>query len=152
MSVPMSAVQAAVAKHYGVPVKDITARAHSKLLAPYRQVAMVVALELCDLSPAAVGLFFDGRDRTTVLHARRAVAASPELAATARTIIGRLRTHDPEMVDAMPFKHRPLVPAHMHRTSMTRKTPKERLKSLQAQNDGMGRAAPITLPKFPWET
>jgi hypothetical protein len=70
----------------------------------------------------------------------------------ALTIIAKLRgTHDDGWIKAVPFKHRPLPPAHVHRPRTLSQTPKHRLKNLQAQNDGMGRAAPITLPKFPWE-
>jgi hypothetical protein len=151
MSIPMSAVQAAVAKHYGVHVADLTAQRKKQPIVTYRQVAMAVALDLCGLSPAAVGKHFGGRDRTTVLHARRVVAAAPDLSELARSLGAELRRQHAQVVDATPFKHRPLPPSHVHRVSTTRKTPKERLKSLQAQNDGMGRAAPITLPKFPWE-
>lgn len=73
----------AVAEAFGVPVRRVLSKQQSGDVAPPRQVAMHLAVELTGKSIATIARAFD-RDRKTVLHAHRVIparcAADPDLA------------------------------------------------------------------------
>lgn len=72
-------IQSAVAAEFEIPVAWMrepcgTNGTQQALVARPRQAAMALSWMLTDLSGPRIGHFFGGRDHTTVLHARRAVA------------------------------------------------------------------------------
>lgn len=62
-------IQRAVARHYAVPLIDMTSARRSKVVARPRQVAMLLAKRLTRRSLPEIGFYFGGRDHTTVMHA-----------------------------------------------------------------------------------
>jgi chromosomal replication initiator protein len=78
-------IQAAVAEEFDVPVERLREpapigkrRVNTWDAAHPRQAAMALSLVLTNHSKTRIGHFFGGRDRTTVLHAGRAVAERSE--------------------------------------------------------------------------
>lgn len=71
-------IQAVVAAHYDVTVRDINGRRRTGHLALARHVAMSLARDLTGLSLAEIGKEFGGRDHGTVIHAIKKIAAKME--------------------------------------------------------------------------
>jgi chromosomal replication initiator protein len=67
-------IQKTVADYYKIRVSDMHSKKRSRAIARPRQVAMVLAKELTQLSLPEIGSNFGGRDHTTVLHACRQIA------------------------------------------------------------------------------
>ncbi|MGA2442379.1 MAG: chromosomal replication initiator protein DnaA [Tepidisphaeraceae bacterium] len=63
----------AVTKYYGVRLADIQSKKRHKSIAFPRQVCMYLARRFTSFSLAEIGLYFGGRDHTTVLHAVRTI-------------------------------------------------------------------------------
>lgn len=63
-----------VATELGVSAEDIVSKKRSANIAWARQVAIYLARELTDNSLARIGLYFGGRDHSTVLHSYNKVA------------------------------------------------------------------------------
>jgi chromosomal replication initiator protein len=63
------AIIKATAEHFGVSLHDITNGGRTKQLALARQVAMYIIRKTLNLSLKEIGLLFDGKDHTTVMHA-----------------------------------------------------------------------------------
>jgi chromosomal replication initiator protein len=63
------AIIKATAEHFGVSLHDITNGGRTKQLALARQVAMYIIRKTLSLSLKEIGLLFDGKDHTTVMHA-----------------------------------------------------------------------------------
>ncbi len=63
----------ACAEHFSVSLNEITNGGRTKQLALARQVAMYVLRTTLSLSLKEIGLLFDGKDHTTVLHAIKKV-------------------------------------------------------------------------------
>jgi chromosomal replication initiator protein len=63
----------AVTKYYGVRQSDLQSKKRHKSIAFPRQVCMFLARRFTPFSLAEIGLYFGGRDHTTVLHAVRTV-------------------------------------------------------------------------------
>jgi chromosomal replication initiator protein len=72
-SVPIPAIQAAVAETYGIPARALVDQDRRPRVALARQVAMYLTRELTDESLPAIGSAFGGRNHSTVLHACRRV-------------------------------------------------------------------------------
>jgi chromosomal replication initiator protein len=62
-----------VTKYYGVRLADIQSKKRHKSIAFPRQVCMYLARRFTSFSLAEIGLYFGGRDHTTVLHAVRTI-------------------------------------------------------------------------------
>lgn len=68
-------IQNAVADSFDVAREDMTSRDRRKKKARARQVAMYLTRQLTPYSLPRIGVFFGGRDHTTVIHAIRATEA-----------------------------------------------------------------------------
>ena len=66
-------IQAAVAKFYHMPIREMTSARRAWGVARPRQVAMYLARELTPKSLPDIGRRFGNRDHTTVIHAIRQV-------------------------------------------------------------------------------
>lgn len=66
-------IQGAVARHYGVSVRDMLSRRRRMGDVRPRQVAMYFAKEMTPRSLPEIGRQFGGKDHTTVLHAVRKI-------------------------------------------------------------------------------
>jgi chromosomal replication initiator protein len=67
--VTVEAVQAEVARQFGLHVNDLRGNRRTQEVAYARQIAMYLARELTDMSLPQIGDRFGGRDHTTVLYA-----------------------------------------------------------------------------------
>lgn len=84
-------IQAVVAEFYGVPQREMVSARRAFGVAWPRQMAMALAVELTPLSPAAIGRLFGHRDRTTVIHAVKAVAKRSKEQASTRNAFNALK-------------------------------------------------------------
>lgn len=67
-------IQQTVADYYGIDHKNMVSAVRRYEIAHPRQVAIYLACELTFKSYSEIGRRFGGRDHTTVIHARKAVA------------------------------------------------------------------------------
>ncbi|MDR2925076.1 MAG: chromosomal replication initiator protein DnaA [Azoarcus sp.] len=67
-------IQKTVADYYKIKTSDMHSQKRTRVIARPRQVAMLLAKELTNMSLPAIGEAFGGRDHTTVLHACRTVS------------------------------------------------------------------------------
>ncbi|MFN3703736.1 chromosomal replication initiator protein DnaA [Thermomonas sp.] len=72
-SISIPNIQKAVADYYGLQLREMLGKKRTRSLARPRQVAMALAKELTEHSLPEIGMAFDGRDHTTVLHACRQI-------------------------------------------------------------------------------
>ncbi len=72
-AISITNIQKAVADYYGLQLKEMLGKKRTRSLARPRQVAMALAKELTDHSLPEIGMAFEGRDHTTVLHACRQI-------------------------------------------------------------------------------
>jgi len=61
-------IQRCVAEEFGVSLQDLKTKRRNKNIVLPRQVAMYLSRDLTDLSLPEIGVFFGGKDHTTVLH------------------------------------------------------------------------------------
>ena len=84
-----------VAAHFQMPVKDLLGPSRLRPIRQARQVAMYLVREVTDLSLPRIGVCFEGRDHTTVLHACRRVeeemAADKLFAGRVRSLLAEMR-------------------------------------------------------------
>jgi chromosomal replication initiator protein len=66
--VTVAAIQAAVAKEWGVTAEGLKSETRTKMLTVPRQVAMLLCRELLALQLVEIGNAFGGRDHSTVIH------------------------------------------------------------------------------------
>jgi chromosomal replication initiator protein len=69
----ISEIQARVAAHYHIPLREMVSSRRSREVARPRQVAMFLSRELTPSSFPEIGRRFGDRDHTTVMHACRAI-------------------------------------------------------------------------------
>ncbi len=72
-AISIANIQKAVADYYGLQLREMLGKKRTRSLARPRQVAMALAKELTEHSLPEIGMAFDGRDHTTVLHACRQI-------------------------------------------------------------------------------
>lgn len=93
--ISIDSIQEAVAKFYGVTVKEIKAAKRTQNIVLARQVAMFLTREMTDYSLPKIGKEFGGRDHSTVLHAynkiRRMIAEDDGLKNEVNTLKKKLR-------------------------------------------------------------
>lgn len=86
-------IQAAVARHYGIPLSEMTSQRRERRIARPRQVAMCVAKRCTPRSLPVIARMFGGRDHTTVIFAVKAVEArrakDPVIDRDVRTFLSR---------------------------------------------------------------
>lgn len=73
--VTVDMIKAAVAKHYGMSVAELLRKTREKAVSHPRQMAMYLSTRHTTLSLPNIARLFGGYDHTTVLYARRKVAA-----------------------------------------------------------------------------
>jgi chromosomal replication initiator protein len=86
---------------------ELKARDQRWPLAHKRMVAMAACLEVTDFSSAEIGRYFDGRDHTTVLHARKRAHADERLRLLLNAVVADAMKQTPILqwwIDAVPFK------------------------------------------------
>jgi chromosomal replication initiator protein len=64
----VAAIQAAVAREWGVTAEGLKSKTRTKMLTVPRQVAMMLCRELLALQLVEIGNAFGGRDHSTVIH------------------------------------------------------------------------------------
>ena len=72
-AISIANIQKAVADYYGLQLREMLGKKRTRSLARPRQMAMALAKELTEHSLPEIGMAFDGRDHTTVLHACRQI-------------------------------------------------------------------------------
>jgi chromosomal replication initiator protein len=91
--VSVDEVARAVARRFGVSVRDLRSASRRQTIAGPRHLAMLLARSVTGLSFASVGRYFGGRDPATVRHACKAAAerleADPGLAAAVEAVRGQ---------------------------------------------------------------
>lgn len=71
--VSLENIQKTVADYYKIKVADMFSKKRTRIVARPRQIAMMLAKELTQLSYPDIGEAFGGRDHTTVIHAVRTI-------------------------------------------------------------------------------
>jgi chromosomal replication initiator protein len=74
--ITVAAIQAAVAKEWGVTAEGLKSKTRTKMLTVPRQVAMLLCRELLALQLVEIGNAFGGRDHSTVIHSLDRAEAS----------------------------------------------------------------------------
>jgi chromosomal replication initiator protein len=67
--VNIDSIQKMVAEYYRIPLRELTGHKRMRIYARPRQIAMALARELTGDSYPDIGLAFEGRDHSTVMHA-----------------------------------------------------------------------------------
>lgn len=67
-----------VARYYDVRLRDVLGKKRNKSLTRPRHICMFLARELTAQSLEEIGMYFSGRDHSTVLHAARSIKESKE--------------------------------------------------------------------------
>lgn len=75
MNPSIASIQAAVARFYDIPLREMTSQRRDRPAAHARQVGMYLARELTPYSLPMIGRWFGKRDHTTVIHGIKAVEA-----------------------------------------------------------------------------
>ncbi|MCC7052519.1 MAG: chromosomal replication initiator protein DnaA [Gemmatimonadaceae bacterium] len=86
VGVTVAAIQAAVAREWGVTAEGLKSKTRTKMLTVPRQVAMLLCRELLALQLVEIGNAFGGRDHSTVIHSldRAEQAARDDITFAAR--------------------------------------------------------------------
>jgi chromosomal replication initiator protein len=71
--VSLETIQKTVADYYKIKISDMFSKKRSRIIARPRQIAMMLAKELTQLSYPDIGEAFGGRDHSTVIHAVRTI-------------------------------------------------------------------------------
>lgn len=67
-------IEDAVCKHYDLRPGELKSKSQTRRIVQPRQLAIYMARELMQMSPAEIGRAFGNMDRTTILHAQRKVS------------------------------------------------------------------------------
>jgi chromosomal replication initiator protein len=65
----IDSIQKVIAEYYRIPIRELTGHKRLRIYARPRQIAMALARELTGESYPDIGLAFEGRDHSTVMHA-----------------------------------------------------------------------------------
>lgn len=71
--VSLHTITQAVSAHFGLKQSDLQGKRRTKSVAYPRQICMYLARTLTRMSLEEIGVYFGGRDHTTVLHAHRSI-------------------------------------------------------------------------------
>jgi len=84
-----------VARYYDVRVRDVLGKKRNKSLTRPRHICMYLAREMTSQSLEEIGMYFSGRDHSTVLHAARSIKmareADPELGGQLDDLSGKVK-------------------------------------------------------------
>jgi len=67
-----------VSQHFGIRLQDLLGRRRTRSVSYPRNIAIYLARKMTMLSLEEIGMHFDGRDHSTVLHAERAIQQESE--------------------------------------------------------------------------
>jgi chromosomal replication initiator protein len=70
--ISVTEIQAAVAGHYGLNIRDMRSGCRARRVAHPRQVGMYLSRQLTKQSYPRIGRLFGGRDHSTIMHGERA--------------------------------------------------------------------------------
>lgn len=100
VAVPIEVVVRVVCKRFGILLRDLQSKKRNRGVAYPRQVAMVLARRLTDMSLVEIGAFFGGRDHTTVLYGldtiERKEKCDGQVARLVAALTSEIRTASPE--------------------------------------------------------
>jgi chromosomal replication initiator protein len=85
--VEVNAIMDAVAKHYRIRKGDLVGRKRTRSISVPRQVAMYLTRQLTNLSLEEIGVYFGGRDHSTVIHAEQQIEAEKKRDAALAEVI-----------------------------------------------------------------
>jgi len=71
----VSDILSVVSRHFGIRLQELLGRRRTRSISYPRQIAMYLIRRLTPLSLEEIGMHFDGRDHSTILHAERAIEA-----------------------------------------------------------------------------
>ncbi|GAB4428826.1 MAG: chromosomal replication initiator protein DnaA [Bacteroidia bacterium] len=71
--ITIEAIQQIVGEHFDIEIEDLKAKSRKRQIVQARQIAMYFAKEMTRHSLKSIGLFFGGRDHSTVIHALQTV-------------------------------------------------------------------------------
>ncbi|MGD8450276.1 MAG: chromosomal replication initiator protein DnaA [Phycisphaerae bacterium] len=83
----VSDILQAVSKHFGIRLQELLGRKRTRSVSYPRHIAMYLARKLTPLSLEEIGMHFDGRDHSTILHAERVIESE--------------RNHDPQTAETL---------------------------------------------------
>lgn len=93
----ISDIQKAVARHYDIPLAEMTSARRARRIARPRQVAMYLAKRLTPRSMPEIGRRFGNRDHTTVIHGvfvtGERMQTDPDLARDIQILTAQLAPH-----------------------------------------------------------
>jgi chromosomal replication initiator protein len=69
----VSDILQAVSSHFGIRLQELLGRRRTRSISHPRHIAMYLARKLTSLSLEEIGMQFDGRDHSTILHAERTI-------------------------------------------------------------------------------
>ena len=81
-----------VAEISNVSEKDIVGKSRKMEIAQARQVSMFLSREMLGKSLSGIGMFFGGRDHTTVMHAVKTISHKVECSEPVTETVSKLRT------------------------------------------------------------
>lgn len=83
-------IQKKVAEYFSISLQDMKTKKRTQTIAYPRQIAMYLSRDLTNLSLPEIGLYFGGRDHTTVIHACNKVEKDIKNKENIRHLIDRL--------------------------------------------------------------
>ncbi len=90
----LSDILQAVSVHFGIRLQELLGRRRTRSISYPRHVAMYLARKLTSLSLEEIGMHFDGRDHSTILHAEQTIesarASDSEIAETLNLLTRQL--------------------------------------------------------------
>jgi len=76
--ITIDTIKEVIAEEFGISLADMDSKRRSDKIAFPRQIAMYLACELMDMTLAAIGESFGGRDHSTIIHAQKKISAKME--------------------------------------------------------------------------
>jgi chromosomal replication initiator protein len=88
--VSIGAIQEVVGTYYNLSLSELKSKKRTQTIAYPRQVAMYLCRKMTDHSLPEIGVFFGGRDHTTVLHAYDKINKEMEKEDKTRSVVDKL--------------------------------------------------------------
>jgi chromosomal replication initiator protein len=79
-----------VSKHFGIRLQELLGRRRTRSVSYPRQIAMYLTRKLTPLSLEEIGMHFDGRDHSTILHAERTIETERQHSADTAELLAAL--------------------------------------------------------------
>jgi hypothetical protein len=87
---PVSHIQSAVARHFGLTSEDLKSSSRTQAMSLPRHIAIYLLRKHLGLGFSEIGRHFGGRDHTTILHSYRKILADAETNTMIRTAVDAL--------------------------------------------------------------